>query len=235
MNLSGYMMGILAAWVLAAIFNAALCQIMFKTKRVSMKILRAASCIGAILGLLIILWFLSRDETILFFCPAWVMFAASGVYLLLYYLLCRKRIKRQKVKFFDLIKDEVREEFPNEMEKKFEKAKRKSLRKGKGELSLEAFLEKEEKDVRLTEKMDIFYYVLPLVITAGGFIPTYLNDGFESFLDTIIYVVVMLAIEYPLMLAFAKIGKNGTRERKRWIAAKREEMKQGEMEKEEVR
>lgn len=53
-----------------------------------------------------------------------------------------------------MVQEESRKEFPKEMEKKFEKARKKSLKKGKGELSLEAFLDKEEKACRFYQYRD---------------------------------------------------------------------------------
>ncbi len=226
LNVSGYVMGIFVVSLLMVVVNTVIRRLMFKTKRVSMKVFRGVCCAMAILGFVIIFSLLGMEGTNWFACPIWVMLGVSVTYLVAYHFLRGRHVRRQKVKFLDMVNEEVDKEFPAEMEKKFAKAQKKCRKRGKGELSLEAFLEKEEKDVRLTEKIEILYYILPPAITVVTFIPTYLSGGFDGIVDMVVYVAIMLGIEYPLMLGMSKLGKSGLEERKKWIACKREELEQ---------
>lgn len=226
LNVSGYIMGIFVVSVLMAVVNVVIRRAMFKMGRVSMKVFQGICCVVAVLSFLIVFSILGLEGTNWFACPIWVMLGVSAAYLVAYHFLRGRYVKRQKVKFLDMVNEEVGKEFPAEMEKKFLKAQKKNLKRGKGELSMEAFLEKEEKDVRLTEKIEILYYILPLAITLVTFIPTYLSGGFDGIVDMVVYVAIMLGIEYPLMFGMSKLGKSGLEERKKWIACKREELEQ---------
>lgn len=223
LNISGYFIGIIVAGLFAAAVNIVLRRMMFKQKQVSMKILKAASVGGAVVSFIIIYFSLSLNTIRLFECPVWIVLAVSGIYLCLYELLRGRHIKREKVKFFDLVLKESSSEFAREMEKKYERARKKSVQRGKGELSLEAFLEKEEKDINLTEKMGALYYIFPVVITGAAFFITFCMGGFESNIDAAVYIAIMLTVQYPIMLSLWKLTKSGVKERRTWIAKKRGE------------
>ena len=223
LNLSGYFLGIVIAGIFAWAVNLALRRMMFRQKCVSMKILKAVSAAAAVSGFLIVWFFLSRNRKGLFSCPAWIVLSVSGAYLFLHYLLRGRHIRREKVKFFDLVQEESNGEFAKEMEKKFEKAKKRSLKKGKGELSLEEFLDKEEKDCDQTEKMGFIYYILPVAVTGGDFLLSYFTDGIESISDATAQAVLILAVQYPIMLGLFKIIKIGVAQRREWIRKKRNE------------
>lgn len=225
LNISGYFIGITVSGILAAAVNLLLRRMMFRQKRVSMRILKAVSAAVAVLGFVIVFSFLSMNSMRLFECPAWIVFALSAVYVCLHYLLRGRYIKRDKVKFFDLVKEESSSEFPKEMEKKFAKARQRSIRRGKGELSLEKFLEKEERDVDRTEKTGFVYYLLPVAIVGGGAIIRYLTGGFESLADEAVQGGIVLAVQYPIMIGLWKVVKLGAAERRKWIEGKREEIR----------
>lgn len=223
-NISGYFIGIFCAGMLAMVSNLVLRNIMFRKKQVSMKILKAASVTGAVLGFTIIYFFLSLNSVKLFECPVWLVLALSCVYLCIYYVLRGRHVKRNKVKFLDLVQEESRREFPKEMEKKYEKARKKNLKKGKGELSVETFLEREEKECDRTEKLRFFYYILPVIVIGSAFLTTWKMDGFDSGIDALIFIAINIVIQYSLMLGIWKIVKMGMEERREWIKEKREEL-----------
>ncbi len=223
-NISGYLIGIAIAGLFTMAVNIVIRRKMFKVKKVSMKHLRAVSCVSAILGFLIIYSMLSISETELFHCPAWVLLAVSCVYLLLYHLFYGRYNKRGKIKFLDLIEQETKKDFPAEMEKKFQKARKKNLKKGKGDLTLEAFLDKEEANCAKVEKQKILFYVLPVIAVAAAFLFTLQNEGFDSGTDMAIFLIIMLAVECPLMRGLWKLTSIGVKERRSWIQSKRSEL-----------
>lgn len=224
LNISGYFIGIFTAGVLAMILNIVLRRIMFKKKQISMKILKAASALTAVLGFVIIFYFMELNSLRLLNCPVWLVFGISVIYLCLHYLLRGRHMKREKVKFFDLVQEGSHKEFAEEMEKKYEKARKKNLKKGKGELSVGTFLEKEEKNCNRTEKMKCFYYILPLIVIGSAFLTTWKIHGFDGVTDAMIFIAVNLVIQYTLMTGIWKITWIGVKERREWIREKRDEI-----------
>lgn len=230
LNTSGYLMGILASVLLWQVSGFVTRQIMFRIKRVSMTVLRGIQVATLAVSFVLIFALMMWDDTNFWSCPLWVLALASGVYLALFYLIFHKQVKarkQEKIRFRDMVNAEFSKTFPAEMEKKYANANRRSIKRGKGPLSMEAFLVKEEKDCRLTEKLGILYYVTPVVIVLFVFLGTYYNDGFESLLDALIFAAILLVIEYAIMLSFWKISKKGVTERRAWISSKREELESG--------
>lgn len=225
-NISGYLIGIFAAGLLAMAVNVVIRRMMFKSKKISMRLLRALSCAGACVGFLVIFFAMSVSETELFHCPSWVMTALCGGYLLAYHLLWGRHNRRRKIRFLELVQEESRKGMPEEMEKKFQKAREKSLKKGKGELTLEQFLDKEEIECGKVERLKYFYILMPVLIVAAGFVFTLLGEGFESMADMVIYLAVMVCVETPLMYGLWRITRLGVRERREWIKEKREKSRE---------
>lgn len=144
LNISGYLIGIFLAGMFAMILNIVLRRIMFRKKKISMKILKAVSTAGAVFCFVIIYCSLSFNRMKLFECPVWLLLGVSCSYLFLYHLMRGRHLKSEKVNFFDLAKEESHKEFPKEMEKKYERARKKNLKKGRGDLPIETFLDKKE-------------------------------------------------------------------------------------------
>jgi hypothetical protein len=224
LNVSGLFFGILLVIALNIATGFWVRRLMFRKKRVSMKVLNgilfgvaAVSAMGAYV-------LLSSDYANLFCCPLWVLLVAGGGYLALYYSLNRKRVKKQqslKIRFRDIAGPEMEKVFPKEMERKFEKHKRRYLKKHKTPLTLEAFLEKEEKECRTLEKMKYLYFSLPLVIPA---IALCTIEGFEGWTDKLLFAAIMLAMEYLAMLGLWKFLKKSIHLRRTWIRDKRAEL-----------
>lgn len=223
-NISGYLIGILIAGTLGMTTNIVLRRIMFWSKRISMKLLRAASCAWAVAGFVIVFFILSSGSTDLPECPAWVVFLASCAYLLAYHLLWGRKVKRQKIRLFDLVYEDILKDMTKEMEKKYEKARRKNLKKGKGDLTLEAFLDREEKDCAKAEKIKYLYYILPVIVILAAVVPTYLAEGFDGISDGIIFIAILLVIEYSIMLGLWKVIRTGITARRAWLKATRDEI-----------
>lgn len=226
MNLSGYFIGCFLVAVIGMAINIITCHIMFRKKKVSMKLLRVFSLGGAVLSFAIILLFLNMNGTRLFDCPAWVVLVCCAAYLLIYYPTRGKQTKKQKIKFSDLVHEDVQKELTPIMEKKYEKARKKSLKKGKGELTMEAFLDKEERDCDRAERLWYMYYIFPGVLAVVVTLCIYMLEGFESYPDMCFFLCIVLVVIYPIELGIYKVLKNGMKENRAWVKAKREELEQ---------
>ena len=225
MNISMYFSAVIIMGALLIITNIVVRHIMFKTKRMSMGVFKAVNIVEAGVSCFGIFTLLESNCINLFDTPTWIVVLISGIFLLTYYLLFGKRIKRQKVNFSDLVQNDVDTEISTLMEKRFEKAKKKNFKKGEGELTFEAFLDSEEKFNQRTEKQKLFYRLLPIGATALAYVTTCMTGGFETYTDSILFVLVMLAVECPILWGLWKIVKSGIEGRRAWINAKREELK----------
>lgn len=227
LNISMYFIAVILFGALYFTINLALRSRMFKTKRVSMGVLKAVLCVEAVISGVGIFLLLTFGKISLFHAPSWLVALIAGVYLLIYYPLFGKRIKRQKVKFSELVPQTgVQTEVAAYMEKRFEKAKKKALKKGNGELTFEAFLDKEEQSSLRTQKLKRFYIVLPFVATALAYGIQYLIEEFPSVADSLIYIAVMLTVESLVVWGLWKMVKSGLKSRLVWIDAKRKELAQ---------
>jgi len=113
-----------------------------------------------------------------------------------------------------------------EMAKKYQKARNRNQRRGKGDLSFEAFLEKEKKSCDSIKKWKAYYYLLPLVIIAAAVGITFLLEGFDGPSDVMIFVGIQFVIQYLLMSGLWKIADKGALERKEWIEGQQKERKE---------
>ena len=220
LNISGYFIGIIAAGIISTVSNVIIRRIMFREKRISMKVLNTISILTAVAVFFVMLFFVMSSDTAFFECPTWIMLVCAAVYLAIYYTAFRKRLKRRKIKFSELVDIETKNMLPETMEKKYLRAKKRRLRRGKVELTIEEFLDKEEKDCDRTEKMKFFYILLPLFII----VPSCISSSFDGPVDVVIYISIMLIVEYSIMLFFWRITKSGIRQRREWITEKRREL-----------
>ena len=223
LDITGYFLALMVARIICWFINRALRQSMVRTKRVSMKTWRAVIFGETVISVWAVMYIVSKTRLWMFNCPSWVVLAGSAAYLLIYYLFRGRKIQVEKIKFTDMVKEEAEKSFPAEMEKRFEKAQKRSLKRGK-ELTLEAFLDKEEKDCDRTERMWYFYFILPIPIILVAFMGTLLGEGFETAWDAVLFIVIQFVAEYALMLGLWGIVKSGLPGRRAWIAAKRAEM-----------
>ncbi len=223
LNLLGYIIGIMTSGIMMITSNIIIRRIMFKMKRISMNILKIICGAVAILSFLIIFFALDIEQTDIFDYSAFVSGVISAAYLICYYIV-RKRDRRPKVKFSELVSDDMAKEVASTMEKKFKRANRKSIKRGKGEISIEKFLEKEEKNWRIDEKMSIYYPLILIVISIASFISTYLNEGFDGISDIFIYILTMLVINYFIIKGYRNINNKVRSANIQWIESKRREL-----------
>lgn len=227
LNISGYLIGILIVIMLGYISNFITRNIMFKTKRISLNVLRNTTLVVVGISCAAMYLLITSTETNLINCPVWVTLLCGALYLAFYYPLNYKRIKVQKenkITFSELSSSNNEDYVKKIYETKYAKANKRNIKKGKGELSYEEFLNNEEKDCDYADKSKWFYFLLPIVTTAGFFIYEYCNYGFETYLDAIIFPVIMLSVQYAIMIFMWKASKSGTKDRRNFIAAKRKEL-----------
>ncbi len=222
-NIPAYLIGIAISLLIGLASNLIVRHIMFCTKRISMTVLQVIDFFVVIGAMILILIFILTNSDTLCNCPDWVIMLICAVYLIPYYLFNYKRLrekKRNKVRFKDMVARESENQIPSLMEWKFQKANKRNIKKGKGELSMADFLKKEEKDCRITEKSKWFYILLPIVVIVPAYLAEYVSGGFESAADSIVFICVMLIIEYAIMFGLWKIAKSGAKDRRAWIEKK---------------
>lgn len=224
LNLLGYIIGIMTSGIMMITSNIIIRRIMFKKKRISLRILKAESYSVAILSFVIIFAFLNISQTDIFDYSSFVAAIISTAYLIGYYIF-RKRDKRPKIKHSELADDNLVKEISSTMEKRIERANRKSIKRGNGELSIEKFLEKEEKDWIRNTKIS-FYCILITAVTVSiaSFISTYLNEGFDGISDIFIYILTMLVINYFIIKGYRNINNKVRSANIQWIESKRREL-----------
>ncbi|MBQ4384192.1 MAG: DUF1048 domain-containing protein [Firmicutes bacterium] len=106
--------------------------------------------------------------------------------------------------------------------KRFEKLNRNKVRKGQPELTFEEFLDHEEKNCASWDKRPSFYVFLVIASTVLGLVFTFFVSGFESFPDMLFFIGVTLAVESIVIYGIYRLTDTGTKERLRWVKAKRE-------------
>ena len=128
------------------------------------------------------------------------------------------------IHFINTDKSNFQNEYFKVMDKRFEEQRKKSIKKGKGELTLEAFLDNEERDCDRAKKILFIYFPLPVIATALAYLYTSLIDGFGS-TNHIVYVCVLFILSCVVIFLSFKSSKKSIDYRRAWINAKREEIK----------
>ena len=141
-----------------------------------------------------------------FSIPLLASLILSGVCLLLYYVLNHDRIKQRKskkVRFWDMVANEMQNDKNKykSLIKQYKRINKRRIKKGKECMTHEEFLNKKENSVNATKKTKWFFAVLPLLITAFFF----LISDFESIIDMVIFVFIMLGVEYLVMYFMYKL------------------------------
>ena len=127
------------------------------------------------------------------------------------------------IHFINGNKSDFQKAYFEAMDKRFEEQRKKSIKKGNGELTLEAFLDKEERECTKAENMKLIYFLFPIIATALAYLYTGLIDGFGRISSPVIYVFVILIASALIALRLHKNIKKSLILRKEWIKAKRNE------------
>ena len=129
------------------------------------------------------------------------------------------------IHFINADKSDFQNEYFKVMDKTFEKARAKSLAKGGEELTLEAFLDKNERDCDRAEKMKFIYFLFPFIVTPLSYLYTSLINGFGRISNPVIYVCVILITSGLVALLLYKNFRKSLALRRAWINTRREEIK----------
>lgn len=222
-NWFGYLVGILCVVAINWIIGVLVRDMMFRLKKVSMKVLNAVSIGTFVIAFIVLFSFLMNDRLNILQFPLWIQLAVSAVYLVFYYTFNHKRLaerKKNKVSFWQKVTEDLPTEMDKEMWKKYHKVNRRRIRRGKEPLDMEAFLDKEEKECDKSQKLKWLYQLLPFamaILTVGG----ELAAGNRDAIDLTILAAVMLGVEGPLMYGLWKIVSAGIKTRRQWIEKER--------------
>lgn len=200
-NAVGYFLAISVGFALSSVIHAVVRRLMFNKRKINMNLLKGIFyfSLGAIMVLQLIIF---GKNQIFIKCPLWLVIALSMAYLAVYYILNFKRFrddKREKISFFEKVNEESNQDFEKVLLSRFERINKRNRKKGKPEISMEEFLEKEEKDCVTSEKIQYVFLVIPVVMTVN----MYFTGQFENgIIDMAIFFVMCFAIEYFLWKTF---------------------------------
>ena len=225
LNVSGLIIGGAAAGIVTAAVGALIRHLMFRRKNVSMKVLKTVPAVVAVSTFLIILLAMLMTRTELFRVRSWIVAAVTAPLIVAYYIFRGRHIKRERVKMSDIVAESVSVSMAETMWKMYLKKKKRREKRGE-RYPITEFLDYEERDCRMTEKISFIYFVLPLIFTFAEIMN--LRDS-PSLIERIVHPLILLAVEYALMMWLWRISKNSVRERRAWIAEKRAALESGEI------
>lgn len=224
LNMTGYIISLLMIILVGVLVDLLLRRLIFRGGKAARRICNLISICVSIIIFVATYMLLGIDSRIIKNCPLWILFVFSGAYYVIYHRMNRERLKKrksEKVKFWKLVQQESLKSLPEEMEKKYIKKKARWERKGKPELSREAFLDLEEKDCTSTMKTKWFYYLAPVVFTVMEIINIYFTEGFRNAADIFCNVGILFLVMWLVMTGLWKIVKKGVEERLKWIEEER--------------
>lgn len=132
------------------------------------------------------------------------------------------------IHFINTDKSNFQNEYFKVMDKRFEQAREKNVKNGNGELTLEAFLDKEELSCDHMEKIKFIYFLLPMIMPLLSYPYIKLTAGFDTTLEFIISVCVLLILSSLIGSLFYKNIKKSLVLRKAWIKSRRDGIKESE-------
>lgn len=216
--IGGSLIGFAFYIVVSSVFNLIFRYIIHKLKKIPTKFQRTMYYIFSFLAGLVLL-FLVFHNVPDFSIPLLASLILSGICLLLYYVLNHDRIKQRKskkVRFWDMVANEMQND-KNKYKpfiKQYNRINKRRIKKGKECMTYKEFLDKKENSANATKKAKWFFAVFPLLITAFFF----LISDFESIIDMVIFVFIMLGVEYLVMYFMYKLECLAIKEQLRLIA-----------------
>lgn len=231
-NIFGYLCGFILVIITSYMFSWVTRRIMFKAKKVSIKVWDTVVGVFAVLIALLMLWLGFSDKLDSFFdFPAWMVCVGSSIYLLIYRICNRHRIKERKeheVSFWAEVKNGMEFDpnsdnvFSQDVEKKWEKKNAKRQKKGLPPFSREEILVLEEAEIAKSEENKWAYWVFPIVITVG-FV---MFGAFETQTDMFWFAGITLVVTYLLMALLWKGAESQNVSIRKWIAHERKKLEQ---------
>jgi DNA-binding ferritin-like protein (Dps family) len=217
-NIGGYIFAFAVITIIDLIFNLIIRYIMRKRKRIPTKLQRRIYYIISFLVYFIVV-FLIGFNIFEIKIPVLAILIISTLYLIVYYIFNRYRIKKhktQKIHFWDMVANEMQNDKNKykSLIKHYKRINKRRIKKGKECMTHEEFLNKKENSVNATKKTKWVFAVFPVLITAFSFLVT----DFESIKDMIIFVSIMLGVEYLVMYFMYKLECVAIKENLRLIA-----------------
>lgn len=219
-NLIGYFLAFMLASILAAILGRFIRRGMFQMKKISMRVWQMINWFGTGIIFLLMLAILFSDETNFVQFPGWALMLGSGVVLLIYYVLNRKRVKERgesKVKFWDKVAEGVVEDVPKVKAERFEHINKRRSKRGKPALSWREYVLKEDKEYQIAKKLDWIIKVLPFLIVGGSVWNDISNQNFESWVDLLIMYGVAVPIFILWIRGLNKVYYSSMTTQRKWI------------------
>lgn len=189
-------------------------------KKFSMRMFHWLLVIQIILSVSIVMGVMHWLEEDALALPIWLVILCAAIYLAGYYFLTRNTRKRmEKVRFVD----KVAEQLPGELIKQFEKKNNKLVQKGKAQQTEMEYLDELIAQYEKGQKQKKWIWLVPVAFLLLCIFLTWLNEGFESFGDFLIFLLLAGGAGFLCGLPFWLLNR-GTEDAKiRWARASREQ------------
>jgi DNA-binding ferritin-like protein (Dps family) len=218
-NIGGALLGAVLLFFLWGIVNETVQRVMFSTKKFSVYIITGIRTVLLLLSFVIFFGLAMTDSSVIYNPPIWISILICGGYLIIYQVCNRKRLqerKKHKFSFFSMIASETEKAFPEEMQKTFTKKNQRRVKRGKAPLSWEEFVEERRATCQKLKKWQWLYICSPFIITILTTVITTIGE--EPSFDTVVFAIVLLAVECPLFLLFWTAEKSSIKLTEKWIA-----------------
>lgn len=202
-NFVGYFLAFMLASICVSVLGRFIRKAMFQRKKISMRVWQIINWFGTGVIFLLMLAILFSEETNFIQFPGWMLMLGSGVVLMIYYVLNRKRVKERresKVKFWDKVAEGVVEDVPKVKVERFEHINKRRSRRGKMALSWNEYVLKEDKEYQIAMKLDWIIKVLPVLIVGGSVWNDISNQNFESWVD----LLIMYGVAVPIFILWMR-------------------------------
>ena len=194
-----YAVGFVVLEVFMFLFNFVVISIIHRFNKIPTKPQRICCSIVALIigiaGYALAMGFIP-DITI----PTFILFALSGVYLAVYYIINKKK-DEFKASVFD-VDDESQTSINEMLIKEYHKKNQKLIKKGKAPQTPEEYIEKQRKMIKSTKLSNLAYLSYPLIIVIAC-----LLTEFESIPDMIFFILLLAVVEFLVFLFFYKSEK----------------------------
>ncbi len=197
-------------------------KLMFRMKKLSLHVLNIVTVVGAAVVIVLLSEALPVD---LLPIPVWAYLLFSLLYIIIYRIASRKRRaerEQYRVSFSEMVSAEMERTIDEDMRKEFAKCNEKKAKKGKPLQTWEEYLVQMEKQCSKMEKMKGYFMSLPLLTIAGflvgGWAVSGLEEMFEGFGDLVFFIIIILAVTYPIMFGLWKITRKNAALRRAWLS-----------------
>jgi hypothetical protein len=226
-NFTGYLLGFVVVGLIITLTDFVTTKVMFKYKNDSflMKVFKVIKVIIVIACFFLCFQFFVSESTNLLKLPLWIMFLGSGIYLILYYVFNKERVrnrKENKVSFWKQVQKHSSADIDKTMEDKFASKNKWRKRFGRKELTREEFVAAEEKDCKLCEKAKYLCIIAPIVLCVWMVVDEFIHTGIENPVDLIFSMLITFVFEAAFMYFWWKVMSLSIDDRMNWIKKERE-------------